>query len=98
MGFLRCSRLALMRLPKSKRPKARSWEFMNGLSFGLKEGSQNYRTSVGTTLIISLIVVYEFYLWWQRIKARGDTCAACEAARQAFKKKLTDKDRIGNVA
>lgn len=92
--MLRASPTALMRLPKCRRPRNRSWEFANVQSFGLKEGGQNYRTWILSFTIITSIFIFEMYQQWKRIEARGDTCPACESAREHYRERQRQKDAL----
>lgn len=83
-----------MRLPKCRRPRERSWEFANVRSFGLKEGGQNYRIWGLCLIIVTSILAMEGRKQWHRILARGDTCPACESAREHYRQRLREKEGL----
>lgn len=90
--MLRLSWRCLVRLPKSRRPRERPWEIMNTRDFGFHEGSQNYSMWGVSALFFLSLLGFEVYQQWQRILARGDTCPACEAAREHYRKRVELKE------
>lgn len=90
--MLRLSVRCLVRLPKSRRPRERPWEIMNTRDFGFHEGSQNYSMWIISSLFFLSLLGVEVYQQWQRILARGDTCPACEAAREHYRKRVESKE------
>lgn len=86
------SRMLRVRLPRCRRPRERSWEVLNTRNLGHNEGSQNLRMIALLTAASSAIFGYEGYSQFQRIKARGDTCAACEAARETYRQRIREKE------
>ncbi len=83
-----------MRMPKCRRPKERSWEFANVRSFGIKSGGQNYKMWFGTFIALICVLSVEWYRQWLRIKARGDTCPACEVARDHYRERLKKTQKL----
>lgn len=90
--MLRLSQRCLVRLPKSRRPRERPWEIMNTRDFGFHEGSQNYSMWLLSSVFFLTLLGIEVYQQWQRILARGDTCPACEAAREHYRKRVEAKE------
>jgi hypothetical protein len=83
--MLRVSACVLYRTPKIRRPRERAWEVLNTRDFGLEEGAQNYRMWALTAGVALSLLFFETYKQVERIMARGDTCAACDAAREHYR-------------
>ncbi|AAZ12544.1 uncharacterized protein TEOVI_000393600 [Trypanosoma equiperdum] len=81
-----------VRLPKARRPRERPWEVFNTRDFGYSEGSQNYSMWILSASTCAALLLFEVYQQARRILARGDTCPACEAAREHYKKRLEMKE------
>lgn len=81
-----------VRLPKCRRPRERPWEVLNTRNFGMNEGAENPRMIGFFTTITFMIVGYEAYHQWGRVKARGDSCPACEAARGHYRERIREKE------
>ncbi|KAH9580955.1 hypothetical protein LSM04_003092 [Trypanosoma melophagium] len=81
-----------MRLPKARRPRERPWEIFNTRDFGFSEGSQNYSMWLITASTFASLLLFEGYQQTQRILARGDTCPACEAAREHYRQRIAIKE------
>ena len=94
--MLRRSAVLALRMPRSRRPKERSWEVMNARNMGARVGAQNYRSWLLALGICFSIGTYEAYMQWLRLVARGDTCAACEATRARFRSRMEQsQDQFG---
>lgn len=65
---------------------------MNTRDFGFHEGSQNYSMWLLSSLFFLTLLGLEVYQQWQRILARGDTCPACDAAREHYRKRVEAKE------
>ncbi|ORC84844.1 uncharacterized protein TM35_000401110 [Trypanosoma theileri] len=89
---MRTTRLLMMRLPKARRPRERPWEIFNTRDFGFSEGSQNYSMWFMTASTFAGLLLFEGYQQMQRIFARGDTCPACEAAREHYRQRVAIKE------
>ena len=76
---------ALYRAPKIRRPRERAWEVLNTRDFGFEEGSQNYRMWALSASVALVLLFFESYKQFDRIRSRGDTCPACEAARKHYR-------------
>lgn len=83
----------LVRLPKARRPRERPWEIFNTRDYGFHEGSQNYSMWFGTAAIFLSMLMFEVYQQVQRVLQRGDTCPACEAAREHYRRRVEERDR-----
>eukprot|EP00796_Vickermania_ingenoplastis_P001133 gene1133-664_t len=90
--MLRATRLSLVRLPKTRRPRERPWEIMNTRDFGFHEGSQNNMMWLLSSCFFLTLLGVEMYQQWLRILARGDTCPACEAAREHYRHRVALKE------
>nr|CCC91583.1 conserved hypothetical protein [Trypanosoma congolense IL3000] len=90
--MLRHTASVFVRLPKARRPRERPWEIFNTRDFGFSEGSQNYSMWFLSASTCLVLLLFEVYQQTQRILARGDTCPACEAAREHYKKRVENKE------
>ncbi|EAN94037.1 hypothetical protein C3747_10g1269c [Trypanosoma cruzi] len=90
---MRKTALLLVRLPKSRRPRERPWEVFNTRDFGFSEGSQNYSMWLLTASTCAALLLFEGYQQTLRILGRGDTCPACDAAREHYRQRVSDKER-----
>lgn len=88
------TRFNLIRMPKGRRKKERAWEIINLRSLGQKEGAQNYGSWAFGAMIGSIIGGYEFYMQFKRIRARGDSCEACEASRRMYRERLKNSEML----
>lgn len=91
--MLRVTTRLLVRLPKSRRPRERAFEIFNTRDFGFHEGSQNYMMWALSALFFGSLLGLEVYQQAKRVLARGDTCPACEATREHYRKRLEAKER-----
>lgn len=91
--MLRRTTARLLRMPKARRPRERPWEIFNTRDFGYHEGSQNYLMWGLASLVFGCLLLFETWQQSKRIFARGDTCAACEAARAHYRLRVEDKER-----
>lgn len=96
--MLRSTASLRVRLPKSRRPRERAWEIFNTRDFGFSEGSQNYSMWGLMALFATTLSGFEIYQYAQRIAARGDTCPACEAAREHYQQRVKNKEFEMNEA
>ncbi|RNF18885.1 uncharacterized protein Tco025E_04321 [Trypanosoma conorhini] len=90
---MRATALLRVRLPKARRPRERPWEVFNTRDFGFSEGSQNYSMWLLTASTCAALLLFEGYQQLLRILARGDTCPACDAAREHYRQRVADKER-----
>lgn len=90
--MLRHTWRCLVRLPKTRRPRERPWEILNTRDFGFSEGSQNTTMWLVSSLFFLSLLGIELYQQWLRILARGDTCPACEAAREHYRSRVEMKE------
>ncbi|CCW71244.1 unnamed protein product [Phytomonas sp. Hart1] len=90
--MLYCTLCRRMRMPKARRPRERPWEIFNTRDFGFQEGSQNYSMWIVSSLTFISLFAYEIYMQFRRIKAKGDTCPSCEAARAHYRQRVEDKE------
>ncbi|KEG08105.1 hypothetical protein DQ04_07991000 [Trypanosoma grayi] len=89
---MRPTALLRVRLPKARRPRERPWEVFNTRDFGFSEGSQNYSMWALTASTFGVLLLFEVYQQMLRILARGDTCPACEAAREHYRQRVANKE------
>lgn len=91
--MLRRTTRSLLRMPKARRPRERAWEIFNQRDFGYQEGSQNWSMiSLFAALFFGLLS-FEMYQQLKRVIARGDTCPACESAREQYRIRLENKEK-----
>nr|CCC49159.1 conserved hypothetical protein, unlikey [Trypanosoma vivax Y486] len=90
--MFRVTGVGWMRLPKARRPRERPWEIFNSRDFGFSEGSQNYSMWFLTASTCAALLFFEVYQQMQRVLARGDSCPACEAAREHYRQRLACKE------
>jgi hypothetical protein len=64
------------------------YEIFNGREFGWNEGGQNGTTWVLTAATLTTLVAIEGLMQLRRILARGDTCSACDAAREHYRARI----------
>ncbi|KPA83589.1 hypothetical protein ABB37_01873 [Leptomonas pyrrhocoris] len=91
--MLQRSRCLLVRLPKTRRPRERPWEIFNTRDYGFHEGSQNYSMWFGTAILVTAMLGFEVYQQVRRVLQRGDSCPACEAAREHYRKRVEERDK-----
>lgn len=65
---------------------------MNTRDFGFHEGSQNNSMWLLTSLFFLSLLGVEVHQQWKRILLRGDTCPACEAAREHYRRRVELKE------
>lgn len=97
MFLFSSSRRLLVRLPTARRPRERAWEIFNTRDFGFNEGGQNLSMWAASASFCAALLGFELYQSWLRIRARGDTCPACEAARLHYRRRVQGNDEAADV-
>lgn len=92
-AMMRATERLWMRMPKTRRPRERPWEIFNTRDFGYHEGAQNYSMWLLSAATVTILLGFEMFQQAQRIRARGDTCPACEAARAHYRLRVEAKER-----
>ncbi|RNF03118.1 hypothetical protein TraAM80_05986 [Trypanosoma rangeli] len=90
---MRATSLLRVRLPKARRPRERPWDIFNTREFGFSEGSQNYSMWLLTASTYATLLLFESCQQMLRILVRGDTCSACDAAREHYRQRVAEKER-----